>query len=131
MVCEPAALPKDRVEGQYAFQTTGVDLAGPLILKWGKKVWIVVYTCALYKGIYMDIVDTLSAEDFLDLLEKFTYLVGRPGRIYSDNGTNFVGAHHLLERIDWKKVERLILVKRIQWSFTHPPRLGGVAGGSG
>ena len=56
--CEPAPLPKDRVEAQYAFQTTGVDLAGPLILKGGMKVWIVLYTCAVFQVVYLDIVDS-------------------------------------------------------------------------
>ena len=118
--CEPASLPKDRVQNHYAFQTTGVDLAGPLMLKGGKKAWVVLYTCALYRGVHLDIVDSLSAEEFLDSLEKFTCLVGRTSHIYSDNGTNFVGAHSLLKKIDWKKAEKLFQVKMIKWSFNPP-----------
>ncbi|XP_021964265.1 uncharacterized protein LOC110859612 [Folsomia candida] len=127
-VCDPAPLPQARVEeAQGTFQTTGVDLAGPIILKGGKKVWIVVYTCAVYRGVYLDIVDSLSSDDFLDSLEKFTWNVGRPSQIYSDNGTNLVGAQNLLKSLNWKKIEEKVNVKVIKWTFNPPasPWWGG------
>jgi len=91
LTCDPAPLPSDRVKATFAFQTTGVDLAGPLILKGGKKAWVVLYTCAVYRGVFLDVVESISTECFLDSLERFTNLIGRPYKIYSDNGTNFVG----------------------------------------
>ena len=50
--CAHLALPKDRIQEQYAFQTTGVDLTRPLLLKGGRKAWNVPYTCALLRSIY-------------------------------------------------------------------------------
>lgn len=69
---------------------------------------------------HFDIVDKLTAEEFLDSLEKFTCLVGRPSQIYSDNGTNFVGTSNLLKSVEWKKLEKLLPVKKIQWTFNPP-----------
>lgn len=127
MTCEPAPLPQKRIDLQYAFQTTGVDLAGPLVMKGGKKLWIVLYTCAVYRGIYLDIVDSLSSEDFLDSLEKFCCLIGRPSNIFSDNGTNFVGAVNLMKKLNWIKLEELLQVKKINWTLNPPssPWWGG------
>ncbi|OXA52865.1 Pro-Pol polyprotein [Folsomia candida] len=89
---EEAALPEKRVAATEPFQTTGVDLAGPLYLKDGSKVWIVLFTCAVFRGIHVDLITSLSTEAFLESLERFIKQCGRPNTIYSDNGTNFVGA---------------------------------------
>jgi len=75
---EEAPLPLATVETKFAFKTTEVDLLGPIILKRNKKVSIVLYTLAVYRGVYLDHVDTLTTEEFLDSLEKFTCLIGRP-----------------------------------------------------
>jgi len=127
--CEPAPLLEKRVQTQFAFETTGVDLAGPLVLKGGKKVWIVLYTCAVYRGIYLDTVDSLSADEFLDSLEKFTNLIGRPSHLFSDNGTNFVGADNMMKILNWKKskLEERLHRKQIKWTFNPPsaPWWGG------
>ncbi|OXA41549.1 uncharacterized protein LOC110860058 [Folsomia candida] len=52
----PVALPEKRVTVGEVFSTTGVDLAGPLYLNDGKKCWIVLYTCAVYRCVELDIV---------------------------------------------------------------------------
>ena len=49
-------LPRDRPEGRAAFQVIGVDFAGPLKYRKGKKnegkAYIVLYTGSLTRGIY-------------------------------------------------------------------------------
>ncbi|OXA50284.1 Pro-Pol polyprotein [Folsomia candida] len=117
MPCEPAPLPVSRIETSYAFQTTGVDLAGPIILKGGKKAWIVLYTCAVYRGVYLDVIESLSSDEFLDSLEKFACVMGCPNLIISDNGTNFVGANNLMKKLDWTRLEKNLNLKRIRWTF--------------
>jgi hypothetical protein len=120
LTCNPAPLPLHRIETVAAFQTTGVDLAGPLVLKGGKKAWIVIYTCAVYRAVYLDWVDAISSDEFLDSLERFTNTVGRPSTICSDNGTNFVGANNLIKKLDWKKLQEKFHVKQIKWRFNPP-----------
>ncbi|XP_035714887.1 uncharacterized protein LOC118438543 [Folsomia candida] len=116
----PVALPKRRVTTGEAFSTTGVDLVGPLFLKDRKKVWIVLYTCAVYRCVALDLVESLSSEAFINSLERFICTYGRPNRLYSDNGTNFVGAPSLFMKINWDKIERASQVKQIQWIFNPP-----------
>src|SRR5207237_1448031 len=89
------ALPEDRVRTAKAFEVTGVDLAGPLFLQDGSKVWLVLYTCAVYRAVHLELVTSLSTEEFILALIRFIGRRGRPSVIHSDNGTNFAGASNL------------------------------------
>ncbi|GFX27674.1 integrase catalytic domain-containing protein [Trichonephila clavipes] len=51
---EPVSLPADRVKDANAFDITGFDLAGPLFTRDGGKLWIVLYTCAIYRAIHLE-----------------------------------------------------------------------------
>ncbi|XP_011883748.1 PREDICTED: uncharacterized protein LOC105570903, partial [Vollenhovia emeryi] len=113
----PAALPRDRVKDAVAFETTGVDLCGPLYLKSGEKIWIVLFTCAVYRAVHLELVASLSTEAFLLALRRFIGRRGRPSSIWSDQGTNFVGANNLLGALDWKRIERETAVQRISWKY--------------
>jgi len=121
------ALPTDRVQSGTAFATTGVDLAGPLTLRNDTKVYIVLYTCAVYRGVHLEVVESLSTEDFLLSFYRFCWRKTRPTTVYSDNGTNFVGAVNLFLGIDWARVEEETKAKRIKWKFNPPaaPWWGG------
>lgn len=68
---DPATLPENQTEASFAFQTTGVDLAGPLFLKSGEKAWIILFTCAVYRCVHLDFVTSQSTKAFLHALERF------------------------------------------------------------
>ncbi|GBN88477.1 hypothetical protein AVEN_250918-1 [Araneus ventricosus] len=57
-------LPVDRIRDTNVFDVTGIDFAGPLFLKNGEKVWIVVFTCALYRAVHFELASSLSKELF-------------------------------------------------------------------
>lgn len=116
----PVALPEDRVKDAAVFQISGVDLAGPLILKGGEKAWIIVFTCAIYRAVHLELVMSLSTNGFLLGLRRFIARRGRPQIMYSDNGTNFAGTDNLFRSIDWKCIERQSSISRIQWKFIPP-----------
>jgi hypothetical protein len=122
-----SALPEDRVKDAGAFETTGIDLAGPLFLRDKSKVWIVLFTCAVYRAVHLEIVESLSTEDFLMALIRFCKRKRRPATIYTDNGTNFVGAANLFKKINWNDVEKRSRQQRIRWKFIPPsaPWWGG------
>ncbi|UYV65391.1 K02A2.6-like [Cordylochernes scorpioides] len=56
--------------------------------------------------------------DLLMALERF--IKRRPSTIFSDNGTNFVGANNFFKQIDWERVSNNGKVKRIDWKFIPP-----------
>ncbi|GFW09337.1 putative RNA-directed DNA polymerase from transposon X-element [Trichonephila clavipes] len=100
---EPVSLPGDHVNDAAVFEVVGVDLAGPLYVKGGQKSWIVLFTCATYRAVHLELTSSLSTDVFLLSLRRFIARRGRPRVIYSDNGTNFRGAHGELSGIDWEK----------------------------
>ncbi|OXA48910.1 uncharacterized protein LOC110854898 [Folsomia candida] len=120
-------LPSVRVKMGKVFEVTGVDLAGPLFLKNKTKVWIWLFTCAVYRCVHLELVGSISTESFLLALERFIARRGRPTTIYSDNGTNFTGASHYFKELNWKKIEKETAMKRINWIFNPPsaPWWGG------
>ncbi|GFX84171.1 integrase catalytic domain-containing protein [Trichonephila clavipes] len=118
--CEPVSLPGDRVNDAAVFEVVGVDLAGPLYVKGGQKSWIVLFTCATYRAVHLELTSSLSTDAFFVVVETFYCQGERPRVIYSDNGTNFRGAHGELSGIDWEKVLKLATIQRIIWKFNPP-----------
>ena len=116
----PVALPKDRVKDTNVFQVTGIDLAGPLFLLNGDKVWIVLYTCAVFRAVHLELVPSLSTASFLLSLRRFIARRGRPETIYTDNGTNFRGAVSEFQNLDWDKIERETELQGLKWKFIPP-----------
>ncbi|GFX07394.1 integrase catalytic domain-containing protein [Trichonephila clavipes] len=98
----------------------GIDIAGPLFLKTGEKVWITLFTCAVYRALHIELVNALSSDAFLLALRRFIARRGRPRIIYCDNGTNFRGAFNDLAKLDWHKISRETSTQKIVWKFIPP-----------
>jgi hypothetical protein len=62
----------------------------------------------------------LNTEAFLNAFERFITIRGRPCTVYSDNGTNFVGAVNLFNKLNWNAVETAANTKQIKWIFNPP-----------
>ena len=94
----PAPLPSCRVSKAPVFSVTGVDFAGPLfcLVHPGKKLYICLFVCGMVSAIHLELVDSLSSEDFLLAYRRFCALKRAPTIIYSDNGKNFVGGDKAL-----------------------------------
>jgi len=84
------------------------------------------------RAVYLDVATSLSSDDFLLIMRRFISLYGKPVHMFSDNGTNFVGAERELR----EAVEQLhasteandfLKKERIQWHFQPPrtPHFGG------
>ena len=71
----PGNLPRDRTEGRAAFQVVGVDFAGPLKYRKGKKnegkAYIILYACSLTGGIYLELLPNLETAEFMTRLKRF------------------------------------------------------------
>lgn len=86
-----------------AFTNTGVDLCGPLYLKMMKargvttqKGYIVIFICLSTRAIHIEMVTDLTAEAFIASFKRFIGRRGNVAHLYSDNGTNFIGANTIL-----------------------------------
>jgi len=117
---EPGVPPTDRVRDASIFEVVGIDLAGPLYLRDGRKSWIVLFTCAIYRAVHLELTTSLSTDAFLQALRRFVSRRGKPHVIYSDNGTNFIGAERALVNVDWNVVFASAATQRIRWKFSPP-----------
>ena len=96
---EPAApLPKVRVTKAPAFTVTGLDFAGPLYcLDFpGKKFYICLFVCGVVRAAHLELVDSLTKDDFLLAFRRFAALKRVPSVVYSDNGKNLTGGQRVL-----------------------------------
>lgn len=136
-------LPSCRVKPSRPFSISGVDYCGPIFIREGKrrnakksKAWIAIFVCLATKAAHIELVSDLSTERFLNALKRFISRRGRPLNIFSDNGTNFVGANRELEELrelfNGEKFRHSIVNKMaeeaITWHFIPPkaPHFGGL-----
>ena len=114
LVCKKAAprtltqrmgqLPPPRIKKTLCFIHTGVDYAGPFLLKRGNprkptvvKGYLAVFICLATKAVHLEVVSALSTEAFLAALRRFIGRRNLPKHLYSDHGSNFLGARNQLK----------------------------------
>lgn len=134
-------LPTHRVNPGRPFINTGVDYAGPVKLKTHsgrsfkiQKGYICLFICFSTKAIHLELVSDLTADAFIAALRRFTSRRGVPCNVYSDNGTNFVGASKKLSKlrqcpsINEKNIYDHLSSEMITWHFIPPssPHFGGL-----
>ncbi|XP_011163687.1 uncharacterized protein LOC105198615 [Solenopsis invicta] len=96
-------LPKSRVTVSRAFINSGVDYAGPFPIKLSRnrtvKAYLCIFICFATKATYLEIVSDLTTTAFLNELKRFIARRGRCMQLFSDNGTNFIGANNELRAL--------------------------------
>ena len=99
-------LPQERVTASPAFQSTGLDFAGPFIIKKGHtrkpvhlKAYLCLFVCLSTKAIHIEVISDLTTSAFVAGLKRFVSRRGCPTVIHSDNGSNFVGAKNNLREV--------------------------------
>ena len=93
-------LPPQRVNPSYPFENVGLDFAGPLLYKLSRnnvsKAYVAVFICMATKCVHLELVSDLSSQTCLAELRRFVARSGLLKCVYSENGTNFVGARNEL-----------------------------------
>ncbi|XP_046478628.1 uncharacterized protein [Neodiprion pinetum] len=133
-------LPPSRVTPARAFLHTGLDYAGPVTLKTFQgrgaktyKGWIAVFVCFTTSAIHLELVTDYSTGAFIAAYRRFASRRGVCHTIYSDCGTNFVGADATL-RAEFAsgskslgELSHLLATDGTTWKFNPPgaPHFGG------
>jgi len=136
-------LPTLQVTPSRAFQTCGTDFAGPFLIrpdlsrsKVTSKAYLCLFVCFSTRAFHLEVVSALTTEAFLATLRRFVSRRGRPTDIFSDCGTNYVGANKELQSLlslvqsqgHNYQVSSLLASQEITWHFNPPgvPHFGGL-----
>lgn len=85
-----------------------------------KKVWLVIYTFAVYRAVYFDLITLILTELFLQSLRRFVCRRGRPSTIHSDCGTNLTRASGAMNELYWDAIHKYSTVDKIAGKFNLP-----------
>ncbi|XP_018566985.1 uncharacterized protein LOC108907687 [Anoplophora glabripennis] len=131
-------LPAERLNPAPPFYTTGVDYAGPFLIKDKdgrgyklKKCYISLFVCFSTRAVHLELVSDLTTEAFLASFRRFIGRRGNPAQTFSNNGKNYVGASAKLKLFleeNAHKLTRSIENEYISWSFIPAcsPQFGGL-----
>lgn len=134
-----ADLPASRVTQSFPFMHTAIDYAGPITIRVLRgrgrrqtmKGYISVFVCLSTKAIHLEAVTELTSEAFLAAFRRFIGRRGKCSDIYTDNGTNFVGANRILNeyRNIAIRTSPHLASEQIQWHFSpaSAPHFNGLA----
>ncbi|XP_075157651.1 uncharacterized protein LOC142230918 [Haematobia irritans] len=135
-------LPSVRLNATRPFKHSGVDFAGPIMLKTStirsavvRKGYICLFVCMVTKALHLEAVSDLSTSAFLAASKRFVSRRGACTDIYSDCGTNFVGAskelqvlHNRSEKSLPEELRHALNNDGTTWHFIPPasPNFGGL-----
>jgi len=113
-----APLPELRVTQAPPFSVTGIDYAGPLFCCDipRRKLYILLFTCAVIRGVHLEVTDSLNLHDFLLALRRFAARRGLPSILCSDNAKTFEGAERkLIEYFGHNSPQWRFIAPRSPW----------------
>lgn len=136
-------LPIERLTPGPIFDKTGLDYAGPILIKYGHvrkpvivKAYVCVFVSLTVKAVHLEAVSDLTSEAFIACLRRFIARRGYPSLLWSDHGTNFVGAQReikeLLVFLEKQSTQRIVSefcsAHNIEWRFIpqRSPHFGGI-----
>ncbi|XP_072158029.1 uncharacterized protein [Bemisia tabaci] len=131
-------LPPERVLPNPPFLKTGMDYAGPFKVKIHQlrsarvvNVYLCIFVCLCVKAVHIEVVHDLTTVAFLAALSRFIARRGCPSDLFSDCGTQFVGAKNALYRLMHPKNPQLLQYAYdagINFHFNPPaaPHQGGI-----
>ena len=123
-----ADLPESRLQSNSPpFSYIGVDYFGPFFVKQGRsktKRYGCIFSCLTTRAVHIEVAADLSTDSFINALRRFISRRGHPQKIWSDNGTNFVGAERVLREAlkAWNKnqINNYLRQREISWQFNPP-----------
>ena len=131
---ETAPLPLFRTTMSLPFQRTGVDFAGPLRCRANHKtdevkVYVIIFTCAVMRGVHLEVTKSQTAEEFQRKLNAFITRKTRPEMIVSDNESVFKTTAKWIKLIrKSEKLQDYLASEGITWQFnlSKSPWWGGM-----
>lgn len=135
VVPEMGSLPFGRLAvGFRPFSYIGIDYFGPMQVVVGRtsrKRWGVLITCLTIRAVHIEIAHSLDTESCIMCIRNFMAFRGTPIEIFSDCGSNFVGANNeltdLVADLDMDKMATHFTTCYTSWNF-NPPKSAYMGG---
>ena len=119
-----ADLPASRLEPyRPPFTFVGIDCFGPIMVKRARseaKRYVCLFCCFTTRAVHLELLSSMDTDSFINAFQRFIARRGLPERVWSDNGTNFVGGQRALFNIDPEVVQKFALRKKVDWMFQTP-----------
>ena len=123
-----ADVPECRLQYDHPpFYSVGVNYFGPFTVKQGRstvKRYGCVFTCLTMRAIHTEISHSLDTDSLINVLRRFIARRGKPHQIFSDDGTNFVGAERILRTallsFNNNRINNYGSQEGIEWTFNPP-----------
>ena len=131
-----ADLPRERLEANKPpFSYIGIDCFGPFTVKCRRsqvKRYGCLLTCFTTRAVHLEVLESLETQAFLNGFRRFVARRGSPLKVWTDRGTNFIGANAELKRglkeLDESALQSYGVQREIEWNFNPPmsSNMGGV-----
>lgn len=123
------------VQSAKPFMHTGTDYAGPFKVTVARgrgirsiKAYVCLFVCLTTRAIHIELAGDLSTASFMAAFKRFLSRRGPVGHMYSDNGTNYVGAKRVLSELYMLLTSKnfntefahVLAENRITWSLNTP-----------
>ena len=126
-----ADLPQERCTEAAPFTYCGVGMFGLLIIKERRselKRYGVLSTCFSSRAVHIELTNYLDADSFILALRRFMARRGTVRSIWSNNGTNFVGAKNESQRafkeMKHDKIKSFLQENGADWILWHSKPTG-------
>ena len=136
-------LPLERITPGAVFDKVGIDYAGPFYVKYGSirkptvvKAYVCLFVSLSVKAVHIESVSDMTTDAFIAALRRFMARRGKPSLIWSDHGTNFVGATREMKTffdfLEQQKTQGTLShfcsSQNISWKFIpeRAPNFGGL-----
>ena len=96
-----ANLPACRLKKAASFTHCGVDIIGPFTVKQRRstvKRYGAMFPCMASRAVHIEVTFSLDTDSFILALQRLVAWQGNIRSIYSDNGSNFIGAEQELKK---------------------------------
>lgn len=119
--------PPERLEKTPPFTHVGMDVFGHFLVKDRRtelKRWGLLFTCLYSRAVHVEMLEDLTTDSFICALRCFVAIRGPVRTLFSDQGTNFIGAMNEFERLieltKDKEVKAHLLENKIEFRLNSP-----------
>jgi len=129
-------LPAERLTpNKPPFYCIGVDFFGPFTVRQARsyvKRYGCIFTCFASRAVHLEVAHALTVDSFINAYRRVSSRRGKVHTLYSDNGTNFVGAEkeRRVSLIEWNQnvLHKQLCQRGVRWQFNPPlaSHMGGI-----